>query len=322
MASRTYPSQPSRSSADDAENALLTGRLDDALRSYTVALAAAREAGDRALEARSLRGLGDTAKMQERFVHAERSYHAAAECYRAAGEELGWAHAQRSLADLHRLLGRPAQAQAEYGLALEIYRRRQIVLGEAKTLHGLGEAASTLGEHDRAASTLTAALALFRRIGDRRGQANVLLSMSSLDAAESARNAAQAAALFDEIGDRRGAANAHLWSAEHEIRCGRLAAGIGHVKAALAIYAELGSRWGTADALATLGDALVLGGAYPEAERLYDRARVLHRDVGNAVGERNCADRLTVVRRLMQTASDKQQEARTDIDRFTESVPD
>src|SRR5947209_19027459 len=98
MAARTYPPPPECPSADEPENALLTGRLDEAFHSYTAVLAGARAAGDRALEGRCLRGLGDTARMQERFADAERDYQAAAGAYLVAGGELGWAHTQRSLA--------------------------------------------------------------------------------------------------------------------------------------------------------------------------------------------------------------------------------
>lgn len=98
------------------------GRLDDAHRDLTAAVAGYRSNGPAGL-ARALMALGQIERDQKRADRALPLYEEAVALYRESGESLDFAHAARHLGDLHLDAGRLEEAGPYYREALGVYRR-------------------------------------------------------------------------------------------------------------------------------------------------------------------------------------------------------
>ena len=95
----------------------------------------------------------------------------------------------------------------------------------------------------------------------------------------------RALALYQDLGSRRGEANALRNLGRVRSMTGDYPAATDLQERALALYQDLGDRRGEADALRNLGRVRYATGDYPAATGLQERALALYQDLGNRRGE-------------------------------------
>jgi tetratricopeptide (TPR) repeat protein len=114
----------------------LRGYWNDWEHTQALALAAARQSGDRAKESRALRGLGNAYRSQDRLDDAISCYEQALGIYRGLGDRHEEGHMLNILGMAHR--HRFDDAISCYEQALGIYRGLDDRHGEGQTLNNLG----------------------------------------------------------------------------------------------------------------------------------------------------------------------------------------
>jgi tetratricopeptide (TPR) repeat protein/transcriptional regulator with XRE-family HTH domain len=136
---------------------------------HRIALASARQAGDRMGEAWVLNNLG--------MVHGELQmpdavgfYEQALAIRRETGDQYGEAQAANNLAHAYLLLQRCDEALEWFQRALDIQRRIGHRYGEAFALNNLGEVYLQLGRAGEATRCLQQAFEIFIALGDTRGE--------------------------------------------------------------------------------------------------------------------------------------------------------
>ena len=148
-------------------------RLDDALQSFTEAVAAARRDGNDADLVHALKGLGQVERDLGRGERALPLYEEAVELCLALQDLPGLAHTLRHLGDIHQDAGSWSSAQAPYEQALALYRRLpETPPAElANALRPLALLRERLGETDAAAPLWREARALYAAAGIAEGVA-------------------------------------------------------------------------------------------------------------------------------------------------------
>ena len=211
---------------------------------YETAIQRARSAGERAVEARALVGLGTVARLVNDFDAAREQYTAALEITREIDEP-------RLEATVLNHLGMNETRRDEYETAktyvegsLELAREAGDRLAVARCLHTLGTVATRRGDPDRATDRLERSLEIKREVGDRPGVARSLNRLGT---------AAQ----------KRG---------DHE-------AAREYFERSLDIWQELGNRWWEAALLHNLGMVARVQGEYDRAERYHERALAMNREL-------------------------------------------
>ncbi len=235
----------------------LRGNQDDWQRTHTVALTAARRAGDRRGVAIVLRNLGQVALYRDAYADAQSAFSAAHRLFAEAGEDRG----------------------------------------AAVALAGLGTVLRVLGEHDRALDCCHEALALFARVGDRSGEAVARLAAGSVwlargCLAQAERWFTDAHELCAAIGDRHREAHALKRLAALHQRRGDLPAAREHAARALAIFRELGDEHCVGYTNQSLGELCLADGELADADRLLGSALDLHHRNGDRRSEADVAELL------------------------------
>ncbi|MGB3441372.1 MAG: tetratricopeptide repeat protein, partial [Actinophytocola sp.] len=245
----------------------LRGNQDDWQRTHTIALAAARRAGDRRGEAIVQRNLGQVALYRDAYDDARSAFTAA-----------------------HELFAQVGDAQ-----------------GAAVALAGLGTVLRVLGEHEQALDHCHAALELFARAGDRHGEAVARLAAGSVWLALGCLAAAgrwftDAYELCATIGDRHREAHALKRIAALHRQRGDLAAAREHLARSLAIFRELDDEHCVGYTNQSLGELCLAGGDLADADRLLAIALHLHHRNGDRRSEADVAELLA---RLHETKGDR-----------------
>jgi tetratricopeptide (TPR) repeat protein len=148
-------------------------RPEDARRSFTDAVAAAREAGNDNDLVLALKGLGQVERDIGELERALALYEEAAELCLANEDLGGLAHTLRHLGDIHQDAVAWSKADEYYEQALGLYRRDQEVtpLELANALRPLAQLRVRLGDHAAAEPLWRVALALYLAAGIAEGAA-------------------------------------------------------------------------------------------------------------------------------------------------------
>ena len=183
------------------------GHWDQELALHQIALAAARQAGDRPGQARALLLLSGLQLITNDRAAAVAAKQQALVLFRDLGDRAGQATALNGLAYMHRVSGDYRSAAACCQQALELYRRLGYRRGQASTLNELGVMQQETGDYQAAAATQQQALELARDTGDLYCQSGALQQLSAVqrltgDYRAAAANLAQAQAVDRELGDR------------------------------------------------------------------------------------------------------------------------
>ncbi|MEU8113256.1 BTAD domain-containing putative transcriptional regulator [Micromonospora sp. NPDC048947] len=209
------------------------------------ALAAARQLGDLALEARTHRGLARAYLRLGRYEDAAHELRQALGRFEALGDDAGRASAELSLADLCERRGRIREALAHAERAFALFGGAGYQPGQANALNAVGWCHARLGDHARALADCARALRLQRLLGDHRGAA---YSWDSIGYANhglaryrpAVRSFQEALALFREVGDRFAEAGSLARLGDARQAAGDRAAGRAAWSQALTILTELG----------------------------------------------------------------------------------
>jgi len=156
---------------DEGNQARRAGQTADARMHFAAALEMSRNAGDRALVARSLAGLGQVERDLGNLDAARKHYQDAAGFHRALGDVLSLAHALRHAGDILRKMKNTDQAAPCYTEALAIYRdhRETPPLDLANTLRGYALLKGDVGEDEESTMLWLEARHLYEQEGVQAG---------------------------------------------------------------------------------------------------------------------------------------------------------
>ena len=285
------------------------GHWDQSAGLHQAALAAARQAGDRAGQADALNELGLLQWATGDHPAAAASLTQALELYRGLGDRLGQASALGNLGRVQFDTGEYPAAAASHQQALELYRDLGHRAGQAQAIDNLGAVQSWTGDYPAAAASHQQALDLYRDLGHRLGQA---LATNNLGIVESwtgdypaaAASYQQALALFRDLGDRLGQAMVFLNLGVVQSLTGDYPAATASHQQALGMYRDLGDRHGQAMAIGNLGEMQLRTGDYPAAAASLTEALGMFREFGDRYAQ---AEVLNYLGEVLSRSDDSQQ---------------
>ncbi len=266
------------------------GYWDQALALSQLALAAARDLGDRLAEAGARTDIGEIQQVTGSYSEAAANLSRAVDIYRDLGDEPGQASALNELGVVRFDLNDTAAATAAHGAALRLYRKLGNRSGEAGALNELGLVKRATGDYEEAAASHDEALRLYRGAGNLAGEASALNRLGQVlrstgDFAAAADCHGQALRLHRELGNRIGEATALFGLGIIQQATADPEIAVASQSQALRLARDLGYPLGQATALAGLGAAQLAGGNPAAAIASYSRALTLHRDLGNRAGQ-------------------------------------
>jgi tetratricopeptide (TPR) repeat protein/transcriptional regulator with XRE-family HTH domain len=266
------------------------GHWDQSAALHQIALAAARQVGDRVGEAEALGELGSVQQLRGDYPAAAASLVRAVALFRDLGDGPGEAYALNQLGFVHVLTGDYLAAAASQQQALALARSVSDRLGEAAALNHLGLVQQLTGDHLAAAASQRQALVLFRDLGDLPGQAHVLNDLGVVqqetgDYPAAAASQQQALALFGDLGELIGQAYALNDLGLVQQETGDYPAAAASHQRALALFEDLGNLLGQAEALNRLGELSLRTSATGQARDQHTRALAIGRDISAAPEE-------------------------------------
>jgi DNA-binding SARP family transcriptional activator/Tfp pilus assembly protein PilF len=214
------------------------------------ALAAARQLGDRAVEAATLVSLGELEWRLGRLQQGASHYDQAVAVFREIGDRAGEAHVHGNFGLIAWRDGRYVQASGHYDQALAAFREIGDRIGEARALDNLGAICWRQGRYQRATGYHRQALTLFRQIGDRIGEARALGNLATVCR-----------------------------------RQGFLEQAASHLRQSLSIARRIGDRGCEAEALSDLGAVCLQQSRHTQAADNYLQALAQLRDIGHRASE-------------------------------------
>ena len=266
------------------------GYWDQSAALHQIALAAARQAGNRLGEADTLTELGVLQAETGDYPAAAATLTRAVALYGDAGDLPGQAHSLNQLGYLRVLTGDYPAATASTEQALTLARTASDRFVEADTLIHLGLVQQLTGDYPAAAASQQQALALFGDLGDLEGQAEALnclgiVQQETGDYPAAAASQQQALALFGDLGNLQGQANTLNDLGIVQQQTGDYPAAAASYQQALAIYREFGRRLGQAEALNRLGELSSQTSAAGQARKYHAQALAIARDLSAPLEE-------------------------------------
>ena len=217
------------------------GRHDEADARYELALAAARQAGDKGLEGALLQNQGGLAVNRRQFTRAATLCQQALQRYQEMGDHKGMMRTYNSLGVVEQNSGRLAEARAWYE------KSRQLAV-DLKDQRSLGAAAQNIG-------------AVCQQEGEAaRAQGDEPAAQHSFEAAR--RSVEESLRINQALGNKPGEATSHDQLAQIHLRLGDLAAaehhahqareireslGLKEVANTYAVLSEIAAAWGDTD---------------------------------------------------------------------------
>ena len=156
------------------------GYWDQAVVMHQTAVAAARQSGDRAGQARALVLLANPQCDSNDRAAAVAAWQQALELYRDLDDRAGQAEVLNGLGFVHKVSGDYHAAATCHQQALEWYRDRGNRPGQAESLYRLGDVQQETGDYQAAAANHQQALELYRDLGDRPGQSVALMELGTV----------------------------------------------------------------------------------------------------------------------------------------------
>jgi transcriptional regulator with XRE-family HTH domain/tetratricopeptide (TPR) repeat protein len=264
----------------------IRGYWDQGLALHRAALAAARQAGDRAGQAYALISLANMQNMTGDSAAAAASATAALQLYHDLGDQAGQAAALVRIGYLHQATDDYPAAAAELRQALDLFRALGHRRGQGDALNNLGQVHLYTGDYPAAAACQRQAAKLYRDTGYRLGQAHALMSLGRVqrltgDYPAAAATLRQAQAPSRDIGHRNlQAAVLTELAAVHRLT-GDYPAATASSRQAISLRRDPRQPLGEAHALNELGLVQQLTGDYPAAAASHQQALDLSRDVGD-----------------------------------------
>ena len=266
------------------------GHWDQFAALHQIALASARQAGDRLGEAYTLAELGILRREAGDYPAAAASLARALALCGEAGDLPGQGYALTQMGSVHVLTGDYPAAAASLHRALALACSAGDRLVEAEALHNLGTLQQLTGDYPAAAASHQQALALSRDLGDLLGQAWTLNGLGLVqqetgDYPAAAASHQQALALFGDLGDLYGQAEALNGLGVVQQETGDYPAAAASHQQALALFGDLGSLLGQAEALNRLGELSSRTSATSQARERHTQALAITRDISAPLEE-------------------------------------
>jgi DNA-binding SARP family transcriptional activator/tetratricopeptide (TPR) repeat protein len=266
------------------------GHWDQELALHQIALAAARQAGDRPGQARALLLLSGLQLITNHRAAAVAATQQALALFRDLGDRAGQATALNGLAYMHRVSGDYRSAAACCQQALELYRGLGHRRGQASTLNELGVVQQETGDYRAAAATQQQALELARDTGYLYCQSGALQQLSAVqrltgDYRAAAATLAQAQAVDRDLGDRYEQALLLTELGALQRLTGDYRAAIASQRQALEALCDRGEPAAQGLARNELGLAQQETGDYAAAAASHQQALRLLRDAGEPHGQ-------------------------------------
>jgi predicted ATPase/class 3 adenylate cyclase len=253
-----------------AEVAYLWGQYHEAISDYAQAqaetersMAACRDDGDRAGEARCQAHLGLIARKQGDYTEAKKQYHQALE--RLPGENVyldEQIQILNGLAAVLRQLGEYPEARQYLERVVDASRESGNRFGEAEAFSNLGVIAFCQSHYGEAASYHQQALKIRRDIGDHAGEG---ISLGNL------------ASAVREMGEYRQA--------------------LDYFSQALTIQQAIGNRWDEINVWNDIGITYLRVGDLQRAQTCFEKCLALSRQIGDKGGRTYCLGNLGLVAR-------------------------
>ena len=276
------------------------GYWDQGLVLHQAALAAARQAGDRAGQARALRLLSPMQLVTGNTPGAIASATEALQLYRDLGDGADQADALIQIGFMHHMADDYQAAAAELRQALELFRGLGHRRGQGDALTYLGEVHGNTGDNRSAVACLRQALELHRDSGHRWGLSRALMSLGAAqqlagDYPAAVTTLQEALDLCRDLGDRLQQPQVLTQLAAAQRLAGDFPDATTSSRQAVSLYRELHSAE-AASALNELGLVQQLTGDYKGAAASHQQALDLNRDAGERLGESetlNCLGELS-----------------------------
>jgi tetratricopeptide (TPR) repeat protein/transcriptional regulator with XRE-family HTH domain len=222
---------------------------------------------------------------------------------RQIGDRLGLANALDDLGIVRRLTGDYAGAALAQDEALGIYRDLGSRQGQANSLSHLGIVWTLADDYRRAAVALDEALLFYRELGDREGQADTLNHLGVVlrlthDQRRAAKALEEALGIYSDLGNEQGQATALIYLGTVRRRTGDYQGAAQVQEQALGIHRKLGNKHGQANALCYLGAIHRETGQYGRAAHDEEQALEMYREIGSRLGQANTISELGAVRRM------------------------
>jgi DNA-binding SARP family transcriptional activator/Tfp pilus assembly protein PilF len=262
------------------------GAASEAITLCTCAVTAARNLGDRAVQANALVDLGAAEFMRSRFQEANKHLQQALILAREAGERAAQARALGNLGNVGRAQGRYQEAAGYYQQALAVDREAGGDLAQARALSNLGAVTRLQGHYDVAAGYLRQALTSARETGDRIVETLALSELGYCETAvrsyrQAAGHLVQSLALAREIGWRMVEAHCFGGLGQVQFGRGRRPQATVLLQQAVTLCRESGDRSGEAEMLGYLGEVQLADGQPEQAGRHYAAALGLAAHIGD-----------------------------------------
>jgi DNA-binding SARP family transcriptional activator/tetratricopeptide (TPR) repeat protein len=264
----------------------LRARWDDWEQTHSLALAAARRAGDHDAEGRILASLSDVHGYRYRADEAIVCLHQSVEAFRETGNRRGELQSLFSLGSVDLRLGRLDAAAARFEESLAGFRELGWRSGEALVLYDVSELHRQQGRLQEATACLEQSLTLMGAIGDRSWEAPILRRLALTHGLQGRFGQALAClerslALVRAAGDRQG--EAHVLQGLGEVHCqqGCLEEAAGYLEGSLAFARATGDRAVEAYALYTLGEVRRQQGRLQQAAGYLEGSLASFRELGH-----------------------------------------
>jgi predicted ATPase/DNA-binding CsgD family transcriptional regulator len=260
------------------------GEYDVAAPLYETALAAARELGDRRLEADVLSSLANNQHDRGIYDEAIRLHTEALRLYEELGHQRGIAGCYHNLATVDYLRGNYEAAEAGYTRAMELLEEIGDTRGRMMMLANLGAVAFALGEYERSREIQQQSLDAMREAGDEFGQANSLANLSDVyielgDLEMATELGLQALEIAERLGIRRTAGFVRESLARIQREKGDYVAATDYLVIAIADLWSCGDQATTVEMLASATDIAHQLGDSAMAIRLIAAAQTLLQNV-------------------------------------------
>jgi DNA-binding SARP family transcriptional activator/predicted negative regulator of RcsB-dependent stress response len=270
---------------------------DDWQHTHTLALAAARRAGDRDAQGRVLGSLGDLHWYRDRLDDAVSCLQQSLAAFRATDNRRGELHCLLALGGIDVRQGRFGDATVRLERSLAGFRELGWRSGEANALYELGEIHHHQGRLEEAIACLGQSLVLMRAVGDRPWEAPILRSLGLAHSTQGRFGEAigcleQSLALARASGDAHGEAYVLQGLGEVYRKQGRLDEAAAILEQSLTLARATADRAAEAYALHTVGDVRRQQGRLEEAVGCLERSLAVFRDLGYRRWEARALDSL------------------------------
>ena len=274
------------------------GHWDQGLALHHLALDAARQAGDRPRQARSLSLVAAMYAMTGDSAAAIANFGEALELYREVGDRTGQADALTGLGAARAYAGNYQAAAACHREALKLFQDISHRQGQGSALVELGVVQWLTGDYVGSAASHQRALQIFSDLSYRPGQGDAHAHLGAVhrltgDYPAAAASLLRALELFGLEGDRHRHARTRLGLAMVQLETGDCPAALASGQQALSQLRELGSGVAQADALSVVGMVQLQTGDHTASRASLRAALQLYRgkdqggeaEVLNSLGE-------------------------------------